>query len=76
MARLGGLPPEERASFGQRVNALQQELNQAFEERETLVQSHLLARDLEEGEIDISLPANPRGAAGCIHPPAPIANSK
>ena len=64
---IGGLPPEERASFGQRVNALRQELDQAFAERETLVQSQLLARDLEEGEIDISLPANPRGRGG-LHP--------
>ncbi|MCY3918165.1 MAG: phenylalanine--tRNA ligase subunit alpha [Chloroflexi bacterium] len=64
---IGGLPPEERASFGQRVNALRQELDQAFEARENLVQSHLLARDLEEGEIDISLPANPRERGG-LHP--------
>ena len=64
---IGGLPPEERAAFGQRVNALQQELSQAFDERESLIQSQLLARDLEEGEIDISLPAYPRRRGG-LHP--------
>ncbi|MCY3832318.1 MAG: phenylalanine--tRNA ligase subunit alpha [Chloroflexi bacterium] len=64
---IGALPPEERAGFGQRVNALQQELNQSFEERESLIQSQLMARDLEEGEIDISLPAYPRRRGG-LHP--------
>ncbi|MDE2855849.1 MAG: phenylalanine--tRNA ligase subunit alpha [Chloroflexota bacterium] len=64
---IGGLPPEERAAFGQRVNALQGELSRAFEERETLIQSQLMARDLEEGEIDISLPAYPRRQGG-LHP--------
>lgn len=64
---IGALPQEERAAFGQRVNALQKELGAAFEEREALIQSQLLARDLEEGEIDISLPAYPRRRGG-LHP--------
>ncbi|MDE2638566.1 MAG: phenylalanine--tRNA ligase subunit alpha, partial [Chloroflexota bacterium] len=64
---IGGLPAEERAAFGQRVNALQKDLGAAFEEREALIQSQLLARDLEEGEIDISLPAYPRRRGG-LHP--------
>ena len=64
---IGGLDKEERAAFGQQVNALQNELNQAFEQRETLIQSQVLARDLEEGEIDITLPAHPRRRGG-LHP--------
>ena len=64
---IGRLPPEERAGFGQQVNALRTELGQAFEERESLIQSQLMARDLEEGEIDISLPAYPRRRGG-LHP--------
>ena len=64
---IGGLPPEDRADFGQRVNALQGELSQAFDAREALIKSQLLARDLEEGEIDISLPAYPRPRGG-LHP--------
>ncbi len=64
---IGGLPPAERAAFGQRVNALQGELSDAFDQRETLIQSQLMARDLEEGEIDISLPAYPRPQGG-LHP--------
>ncbi len=64
---IGGLPQAERASFGQRVNTLQGELRDAFDEREALLKSQLMARDLEEGEIDISLPAQPR-PRGSIHP--------
>ncbi|MCE2473148.1 MAG: phenylalanine--tRNA ligase subunit alpha, partial [Anaerolineae bacterium] len=64
---IGGLPQEQRAAVGQRVNALQQELDAAYAEREELIQAQMLARDLEEGEIDISLPARPQGRGG-LHP--------
>ncbi len=64
---IGKLPQAERAEFGQRVNALQKLLNEAFAEREALIQAQLMARDLEEGEIDISLPSKPRRRGG-LHP--------
>ena len=64
---IGSLPQDQRAGFGQQVNALQQELDGAFVEREALIQSQVLARDLEEGEIDISLPARPQRRGG-LHP--------
>ena len=66
-AQIGGLPADQRAAFGKAVNALQTELNQAFEERESLIQSQMLAHDLEEGDIDITLPARPRRRGG-LHP--------
>ena len=66
-AQISSLPQNERAAFGQRVNALQTELEQAFKEREALIESQRLARDLEEGEIDITLPAHPRRRGG-LHP--------
>ena len=66
-SEIGKLPKDERAAFGQRVNALQAELNAAFAEWEALIQQQLMARDLEEGEIDISLPARPRRRGG-LHP--------
>ncbi len=64
---IGDLAPDQRAGFGQAVNALQKELNAAFAEREALIQSQLMAQDLEEGEIDISLPSHPRRRGG-LHP--------
>ena len=66
-ARIGALPPVERADFGKQVNALQKELDRAFAERESLIHSQRLAQDLEEGEIDITLPAYPR-RRGALHP--------
>lgn len=65
--KIGSLSEDERAAFGQRVNALQTELVEAFERRETLIHDQGLARDLEEGEIDITLPAFPRRTGG-LHP--------
>lgn len=64
---IGSIAPEERAAFGQNVNALQNELGEAFAEREVLIQQQALSRDLEEGEIDITLPARPRHMGG-LHP--------
>ena len=64
---IGGLPQDQRAGFGQQVNSLQQELDAAYAEREALIQAQMLARDLEEGEIDISLPARPQNRGG-LHP--------
>ena len=65
--KIGSLSKDERAAFGQRVNALQTELLETFERRETLIRDQGLARDLEEGEIDITLPAYPRRTGG-LHP--------
>lgn len=65
--QIGGLPNEERAAFGQNVNALQNELGEAFDAREALIRDQALAQDLEEGEIDITLPARQRQMGG-LHP--------
>ena len=66
-ALIGGLPKEARAAFGQNVNALQNELSAAFDAREGLIQEQQLAQNLEEGEIDITLPAHPH-QMGRLHP--------
>ena len=64
---IGKLPKEARADFGRQVNALQSELGEAFDKRAALVQSQQIARNLEEDEIDITLPAHPRRRGG-LHP--------
>ena len=64
---IGTLPRDERAAFGQRVNALQSKLTEAYDEREALIRQRALAMDLEDGDIDISLPAHPRPKGG-LHP--------
>lgn len=65
--QIGSLPAEERATFGQSVNALQKELAEAFDNQESLIRDQALAHDLEEGEIDITLPARSRQMGG-LHP--------
>ncbi len=63
----GQLPPEERAAFGRRANEIKNLLEAALAEREALVRQQELARDLEEGAVDITLPGRARPSGG-LHP--------
>ena len=63
----GQMPKEERAAFGKRANEIRQLLGVAHEAREEVVRAAELARDLEEGEIDITLPGRKRVKGG-LHP--------
>ena len=68
MKNIGDEPDKsKRPIYGKSFNDRQQELNAAFEQRETLLREQHLARDLKEGEIDITLPAYPRQMGG-LHP--------
>jgi phenylalanyl-tRNA synthetase alpha chain len=64
---VGQLPKEERADFGKRANEIKNELTEAYAEREKLVEAQELAHDLEEGEIDVTLPGRRQGVGG-LHP--------
>ena len=64
---LGDLPKESRAAIGQHVNGCQAIVRKAYDTHVESIQSWQFARDLEEGEIDISLPAYPRRGGG-LHP--------
>lgn len=64
---VGALPKEERAAFGKRANEVKTALEAAYAEREKLVGAMELAKDLEEGEVDVTLPGRPR-ATGGLHP--------
>lgn len=63
----GDLPPEERPTFGKRANEIKNILTSAFEQQEQVLEEQALARDLEEGEIDITLPGRRRKRGG-LHP--------
>jgi phenylalanyl-tRNA synthetase alpha chain len=67
MRSVGTLPKEERAGFGQRANQIKELLTSAYAEREELVKQQALARDLEEGAVDVTLPGRPRQTGG-LHP--------
>jgi phenylalanyl-tRNA synthetase alpha chain len=64
---IGSLPKEERAEFGKRVNEIRDSLTALFAEREKLVHEQELARDLEEGQIDVTLPGRTQPTGG-LHP--------
>jgi phenylalanyl-tRNA synthetase alpha chain len=64
---IGGLSKEERPIFGKLANEVKSALEAAYADREAVVRSHALARDLEEGEIDVTLPGRPRHVGG-LHP--------
>ncbi len=64
---VGQLPREERAAFGKRANEIKAALEELFTARETLIRQQELAKSLEEGEIDVTLPGRPTPVGG-LHP--------
>jgi len=67
----GQLPPEQRANFGKRANQIKEELAAAYTAREKLVREQMLARDLEQGQVDVTLPGRARPTGG-LHPSTQI----
>jgi phenylalanyl-tRNA synthetase alpha chain len=67
MRSVGGLPKEERAEFGKRANEIKVALTQAFTEREAQVKALELARNLQSGAVDVTLPGRPHPTGG-LHP--------
>jgi phenylalanyl-tRNA synthetase alpha chain len=67
LQQLGKLPPAERAARGAEINTLKQRLQAAIEARSGELQQAAIARELEGGRIDVTLPG--RGEArGGLHP--------
>lgn len=67
LGKIGTIPQEERKAYGQMVNAAKEALTAAYEAHEQALREHDLARDLEEGSIDITLPGRAR-QRGTLHP--------
>lgn len=53
---LGGMAPEERPIFGQKVNSLREELEKAMERRERDVKEKLMEQKLQKEKIDVTMP--------------------
>ncbi|MFQ3536811.1 MAG: phenylalanine--tRNA ligase subunit alpha [Aggregatilineales bacterium] len=64
---VGSLPKEDRAAYGKRANEIRSALEQAYAQHAELVRSHELARQLESGAIDVTLPGLPPLRGG-LHP--------
>jgi phenylalanyl-tRNA synthetase alpha chain len=67
LSKIGSLPPEERADFGKGVNTLKEKLTQAYEDKALQLEEAAINRDLQQGNIDITLPGRPR-QRGHLHP--------
>ncbi len=67
MKKVGGLPPEERKTFGAEVNALRNAVTEVLEARKLLLEKEALAQKLASEALDMSLPARPE-VQGSIHP--------
>ena len=64
---LGGMAPEERPIFGQKVNSLREELEKAMERRERDVKEKLLEQRLQKEKIDVTMPGK-NIELGSMHP--------
>ena len=63
---VGELSPEERPAAGKRGNEVRLALEAAFQARQAEVRRVALARELEEGALDVTLPGRPIGP-GRLH---------
>ena len=69
MATLGSLPPDERKSFGQTVNALKTRVTEALDARKAALEGAALSARLTTERADITLPVRSGPEAqGRIHP--------
>jgi len=61
------IAPEERSSFGKKVNDLKEEINQKFTEKETVLKEKELEIKFESERIDVTLPGKTAKSGG-LHP--------
>jgi phenylalanyl-tRNA synthetase alpha chain len=67
LKELGKLPPAERPAAGARINEVKAELGGAIEARALLLDQAAIARALDAGRIDVTLPGRGQRPAG-LHP--------
>lgn len=61
------LPPEERRSYGQAVNALKREVTAAYETKKEALARQRLVETVTRGRVDVTLPGR-RKRVGRLHP--------
>lgn len=70
MAKIATLPNEEKKEFGQKVNAVKQEVEAAIESKKSELENADLEKRLATEKVDITLPTRPTAPAreGNLHP--------
>ena len=71
--RIREIPPEERPAFGQKINALKEELEARFNELEARMHEKELAEKLSGESVDVTMPGR-RVAVGTLHPVTRVKN--
>ena len=71
--RIREIPPEERPAFGQKINALKEELEARFNELEAHMHEKELAEKLSGESVDVTMPGR-RVAVGTLHPVTRVKN--
>ena len=67
MKNLGAMSPDQRKSFGQRLNVLKDDVTAAIEARKSALETSALDAKLASERVDVTLPVRPE-AVGTIHP--------
>lgn len=67
MAGMKDLPKEERPAFGKIVNEYKQAMEEAFEQRETVVRQMEMEEKYAKERIDITMPGK-KNTSGALHP--------
>ena len=71
--RMKEIPPEERPAFGQRINALKEEIEARFASIEQDLRARELSERLASERIDVTMPGR-RRARGTLHPVTRVRN--
>ena len=71
--RIREIPPEERPAFGQKINALKEELEARFNELEARMHEKELAEKLSGESVDVTMPGR-RVTVGTLHPVTRVKN--
>ncbi len=68
LRRMGAVPADARKSVGEKVNALREQVESAFAERLTAIESALRQAELGARPYDLSLPGRSPAPRGHLHP--------
>ena len=64
--QVGALPAEERPAFGQRINVIKQELQEAYDERQNALKLAEMEEAIAKDVLDVTLPGRKHGR-GNLH---------
>jgi phenylalanyl-tRNA synthetase alpha chain len=67
LSKIGAVPKEQRAAFGQEANRVKVALTEAYESALSAAKSQALAASLTASPLDVTLPGRPR-SRGRLHP--------